>query len=119
LYLAQKEAKMFRLLEMIVSTMTTARAEQARAPWTCSECGYECPSDGSRRHMITHRALTLSADPLVVELRCYPAKENLAVALLELRTRWPGRKFTLLPSSYGRTAISDGMELFSVLAVAE
>lgn len=110
---------MFRLLAMLLATKRAEAAEREQEPWTCPECGHVCPGTGSRRHLITHRARVVSSDPLVIELRCHPAKDNLAAALRELRERWPGRKFTLLPASYGRTAFADGMELFTLLAIAD
>ncbi|HSD12587.1 MAG TPA: hypothetical protein VLC10_03440 [Patescibacteria group bacterium] len=109
---------MFRLLAMFLAAKRAEADDRDRQPWTCPECGRVCASAESRRHSVTHRARTLSADPLIVELRCHPADERLAEAVRELRERWPDRKFALLPASYGRTSVSDVLQLYTVLAVA-
>lgn len=110
---------MFQLLALFLAAKRAEADDRDKRPWTCPECGHVCAGAESRRHSVTHRARTVSADPLVVGLRCHPADERFAEAIRELRERWPDRKFTLLPASYGRTSVSDGMHLFTVLAVAE
>lgn len=110
---------MFRLLAMFLAAKRAEEARRAETPWTCPECAHACPVAKARRHLSAHRARTVSADPLVVELCCHPARESLPAALVELRARWPDRKFTLLPSTYGRTSASDALQLFTILAIAD
>lgn len=110
---------MFRLLDLLASTVKAARAEHEREPWTCPECGRTFPSLEGRRHRLTHRATIVSERPLVVELRCWDLGKDLGPALAELQRRWPGRKFQLLPGSYAIGMEGGGHKLRTVLAVED
>lgn len=110
---------MFRLLEMLFSTAKGARPDPAGEPWSCPECGKAFPAMESRRHRITHRAVTVSKDPLTVELRCWDRDKDLGPALTELKRRWPGRKFQLLPGAYAEGMEGGGLKLRSIIAIED
>jgi hypothetical protein len=110
---------MFRLLEMLFSTARTAQRETLDQPWTCPECGQAFPPMESRRHRITHKVTTVSKDPLVVELRCWDRENDLGPALAELKRRWPGRKFQLMPGAYAEGFEGGGHKLRSLVAIED
>lgn len=110
---------MFKLLEMAFAARRMAAAEEAAKPWTCPECGTSVRTDVARRHLFTHKARLLSQDPLTVELRCWDLEKDLGPALAELKRRWPGRKFQLLPASFAEGSDGGGRRLRSVVAVED
>lgn len=110
---------MFRLFDMIFAARRQALTEQAAKPWTCPECGKTAPSAEARRHFVTHRALTVSQDPLIVELHAWDPRRDLGPAIAELKRRWPGRKFQLVGGSYDEGMRGGGPSLRSVLAIED
>jgi len=111
---------MFKLLEMIAEAARMSRAEKLeREPWTCPECGQAFPAMQSRKHRITHRVTTVSKEPLVLELRCWDREKDVGPALAELKRRWPGRKFQLMPAAYAEGMDGGGHKLRSLLAIED
>lgn len=110
---------MFKLLEMVFAARRMALAEEAAKPWTCPECGATEAAGNARRHLVTHKARTISKNPLVVELRCWDAPNDVGSAIAELKKRWPGRRFQLVGGDYVEDMRGGCRSLRSILAVED
>ena len=76
--------------------------------WKCEECGQEFPDlKAGAAHFDAHHVKTVTMDPLVLVIDlpdgCRPgrweAARSFAESVAELRTRFPGKRFQIVPFS--------------------